>query len=64
MLKEHDYPLFVACELLELPRSTYHYRSVECDERDLEEVIEEVTGRFPTYGTRRVSSNCSGHRTS
>ena len=55
MLKEHDYPLSVACELLELPRSTYYYRSVECDERDLEEVIEEVTGRFPTYGTRRVS---------
>jgi len=54
-LKEHDYPLSVACELLELPRSTYYYRSVECDERDLEEVIEEVTGRFPTYGTRRVS---------
>jgi putative transposase len=54
-LKEHDYPLSVACELLELPRSTYYYRSVECDERYLEEVIEEVTGRFPTYGTRRVS---------
>ena len=54
-MKEHDYPLSVACELLELPRSTYYYRSVECDERDLEEVIEEVTGRFPTYGTRRVS---------
>ena len=55
MLQEHDYPLSVACELLELPCSTYNYRSVECDERDLEEVIEEVTGRFPTYGTRRVS---------
>ena len=55
MLQEHDYPLSVACELLELQRSTYYYRSVECDERDLEEVIEEVTGRFPTYGTRRVS---------
>lgn len=54
-MKEHDYPLSVACELLELPRSTYYYRSVECDERYLEEVIEEVTGRFPTYGTRRVS---------
>ena len=55
MLKEQGYPLSVACELLELARSTYYYQAVERDESDLEEAIEDVTGKFPTYGTRRVS---------
>ena len=55
MLKEQDYPLSAACELLELPRSTYYYQPVKQDEHELEQAIEEVTGRFPTYGTRRVS---------
>ena len=55
MLKEQGYPLSVACELLDLPRSTYYYRAVERDESALEEAIEAVTGKFPTYGTRRVS---------
>ena len=55
MLKAQGYPLSVACDLLELPRSTYYYHAVERDESDLEEAIEEVTGRFPTYGTSRVS---------
>ena len=55
MLKAQGYPLSVACELLELSRSTYYYQAVERDESDLEEAIEEVTGKFPTYGTRRVS---------
>jgi len=55
MLKAQGYPLSVACELLDLSRSTYYYQAVERDESDLEEAIEEVTGKFPTYGTRRVS---------
>jgi putative transposase len=55
MLKEQGYPLSVACELLELAHSTYYYQAVERDESDLEEAIEEVTGKFPIYGTRRVS---------
>jgi len=55
MLKEHNYPISVACELLGLPRSTYYYQPEKHDEHELEQAIEEVTGRFPTYGTRRVS---------
>jgi transposase InsO family protein len=41
--------------MLELARSTYYYRAVERDESDLENAIEFVIGKFPTYGTRRVS---------
>jgi transposase InsO family protein len=55
MLKAQGYPLSVACGLLELPRSTYYYQPIERNERALENAIEEVTGKFPTYGTRRVS---------
>ena len=55
MLKAQGYPLSVACELLELPRSSYYYQPVEQDEKDLEDAIEAVIGKFPTYGTRRVS---------
>lgn len=55
MLKKQGYPLSVACELLELAHSTYYYQPVERDESGLENAIEEVTGKFPTYGTRRVS---------
>lgn len=55
MLREQGYPLCVTCEMLELARSTYYYRAVERDESDLENAIEFVIGKFPTYGTRRVS---------
>ena len=57
MLAEQGYPVCAACELLGLPRSSYYYQQVEVDERELEEAIEEVTGQFPTYGTRRVSQH-------
>lgn len=56
MLAEQEgYPIKVACDVLELPRSSYYYRPVEQDESALEEAIEAVAGRFPTYGTRRMS---------
>jgi transposase InsO family protein len=56
MLNEQDgYPVSTACELLDLPHSTYYYRPVEVDECELEAAIEEIAGQFPAYGTRRVS---------
>jgi putative transposase len=54
ILKTQGYPLSAACELLELPHSSY-YRPMEREEQDLEEAIEGITGKYPTYGTRRVS---------
>jgi transposase InsO family protein len=55
-LHEGDgYPVSSACELLELPHSTYYYRPVEVDECELEAAIEEIARQFSAYGTRRVS---------
>jgi putative transposase len=45
-----------ACELVELPRSTYYYRSQKVDESQLVADVEAVAGQFPKYGTRRVRS--------
>lgn len=53
---QEDYPISVACDLLELAPSTYYYRPVESDESELEEAIEEIAGQFPVYGTRRVTN--------
>ena len=56
MLKEQEgYPVSAACELLELPRSTYYYQPVDVDESELEAAIEEIAREFSAYGTRRVS---------
>jgi putative transposase len=54
--KQEDYPVSVACELLELSPSTYYYRPVQADESELEVAIEEIAGQFPIYGTRRVTN--------
>ena len=55
MLKDAGYPISTACAVLNLPRSSYYYHLVGKDECELEEAIEQVAGKFPTYGTRRVS---------
>jgi len=55
-LKElHTSPVEVACDLLDLPRSTFYYHS--CKERDsqLEADLRVVAGQHPTYGTRRLT---------
>ena len=54
--EQEDYPVSVACELLELSPSTYYYRPVQSDESELEAAIEEIAGQFPIYGTRRVTN--------
>jgi transposase InsO family protein len=53
---QEDYPVSVACELLELSPSTYYYRPVQADESELEAAIEEIAGQFPIYGTRRITN--------
>jgi putative transposase len=56
MLHEQEgYAVEAACRLMALPRGTYYYRSVRAEEGVLEAAIEEIAGRFPTYGTRRVA---------
>lgn len=48
------YPVEVVCELVDLPRSSYYYRSHKPDESELVTAIEQVAGQYPTYGTRRI----------
>ncbi|GAH31130.1 unnamed protein product, partial [marine sediment metagenome] len=56
MLSDQEgYPVTAACELLELQRSTFYYQSEQVDECELEAVIEDIAGKYPTYGTRRVT---------
>jgi putative transposase len=52
----HEYPISQACELVELPRSSYYYRNRKADESQLVADLEEVCGQYVTYGTRRVRS--------
>jgi transposase InsO family protein len=56
MLSDQEgYPVAAACELLELQRSTFYYQSDNVDQSELEAMIEDIAGKFPTYGTRRVT---------
>jgi putative transposase len=52
----YGYPIGQICELIELPRSTYHYHSRKADESQLVADLKEVAGQHITYGTRRVRS--------
>jgi len=56
MLSDQEgYPVTAACKFLELQRSTFYYQSEQVDESELEAAIEEIAGKYPTYGTRRVT---------
>lgn len=55
MLRQEGYSIRAACQVAELPRSSYYYRATQVQEDELESAIEEVAGQFPTYGTRRVT---------
>ena len=52
----YGYSISQACELAELPRSSYFYRSRKADESQLVADLEAVSGQHITYGTRRVRS--------
>lgn len=55
MVERYQPALNQACELLDLPRSTYYYHPHPADESQLEADLKAVAGQFPTYGTRRVT---------
>jgi transposase InsO family protein len=55
LVEREGYPAARACQLLDLPRSSYYYSAVQADDRELETAIAAVLEEFPTYGTRRVS---------
>jgi len=53
-LREEGYPVMSLCAVLELPRSTYYHQPAKRDDQALRAAIEELAGRFPTYGSRRI----------
>ena len=53
--EEENYPVGQTCEFVELPRSTYYYHCKKADEQKMVEDLKKVAGKFPTYGTRRIS---------
>jgi transposase InsO family protein len=53
----HEYPIAVACEVLDCPRSSYYHRGSEHpDEAQLRADIKVVAAEWPTYGYRRVTA--------
>jgi transposase InsO family protein len=50
-----DHPVSLICEVVALPRSSYYYRPVECDETSLKTAMEQAAAKFPTYGSRRLT---------
>jgi len=51
-----EYPVTVACKVLEVSRSSYYYRSTESpDEAKLKGAIKKTAAIWPTYGYRRIT---------
>ena len=53
--EQEGYPIASLCRVLALPRSSHYYRPVAKDESQLRAAIEAIAGRFPTYGSRRIT---------
>jgi putative transposase len=51
-----EYPVALACELLDCPRSSYYYQPSEApDEPELRKEIKATAAEWPTYGYRRIT---------
>jgi putative transposase len=55
LVEWHKYPVGLACQLVDLPRSSFYYQSRKADASYLEGDLKTVAGQFPTYGTRRIT---------
>ena len=51
-----DYPVTLACDLLDCARSSYYYRPEPPDEAALKVAIEALAAEWPTYGYRRITA--------
>jgi putative transposase len=52
-----EYPIKVACEVLDVARSSYYYQLVESpDEAKLRGAIKKTAAEWPTYGYRRITA--------
>jgi putative transposase len=52
--EQYAYPKQDGCDLLDLPRSSFYYRSHRADESQLEQGLKAIAGQFPRYGSRRA----------
>jgi transposase InsO family protein len=50
------YPVERLCEALDCPRSSYYYQPSEDNDEVLQAAIEQILGRWPFYGYRRVTA--------
>jgi len=50
-----DYPINLACQLLDCPRSSYYYQAEPADQTEVMTAIEVTVADWPTYGYRRVT---------
>ena len=55
MLRQESYSIRAACKVADLPRSSYYYQASEVEEDELVNAVKEIAGKFPTYGTRRIT---------
>jgi len=55
MQEHYSCPIELGCHLVGLSRSSYYYQSQRKEEQQLEADIRMVSGKYPTYGTRRVT---------
>lgn len=55
MLCQEDYSVRAACKVADLRRSSYYYQASKVEEAELVEAVKEIAGKFPTYGTRRIT---------
>jgi putative transposase len=51
-----SYPVQVICQVWEMPRSTYYYRSQASEEHELRTALQRLAGEWPRYGSRRLTA--------
>jgi transposase InsO family protein len=50
------YPARLVCRVLGVATSSHYYRSARRDESQLQAAIDDLSGRWPTYGYRRITA--------
>lgn len=51
-----SYAVQVICQVWEVPRSTFYYRSQAADESKLCAALQQLAGEWPRYGSRRLTA--------
>jgi transposase InsO family protein len=51
-----DYPVTIVCETLGVARSSYYHEAAGRDDEELRQALQELAGRWPTYGYRRMTA--------